>query len=137
MFKFLPGAGRLALLCSLLCGSTLLYAQPANDACADAEAIPVGVTITGTTVDATMETDIAYAGMECQGGTPDNVNDIGVFYSFVAPATRVSVVTESDNFNTELTVLSGTCGALTCVAYSNDGVGIGTNSEVILTDLIE
>ncbi|MEM1357277.1 MAG: hypothetical protein AAGF89_03720, partial [Bacteroidota bacterium] len=137
MMNFLPKTGRIGLCCLLLLGGLPLLAQPANDSCFDAESIDVGTTLMGSTTGATMESDIAFGGADCGPNSlaVDDVNDKGVWYSFVAPAEELTIRLESTDFNAELTLLSGACDALTCEAFNNNSpqAGDGEDSEIVIT----
>ena len=76
---------------SILLSTISLFAQPANNFCADAQTIPIdGTCITGTTTDAT---DNWIGTVGCAGNNPE------VWYTFTATGTQ-----------TEITVTNGTAG---------------------------
>ncbi|MCF6306842.1 MAG: T9SS type A sorting domain-containing protein [Flavobacteriaceae bacterium] len=104
---------------------------PANDECADAIAISVGDTISGTTIYATMDTSIA-------GFCDTEVDAPGVWYilndtSGVAGNINVNTCSNISNYDTKISVYTGDCGSppLTCVAGDDDGCGIATRSKVV------
>lgn len=88
------------------------YAQPANDACTGAIAISCGQTVTGNNTAAT--NDVV---PECGLSAPRK----GVWYTITGTGGLVTLTTCSatSNFDTQISVYSGACTALTCVA-SND-----------------
>ncbi|MBX2927623.1 MAG: T9SS type A sorting domain-containing protein [Saprospiraceae bacterium] len=88
------------------------YAQPANDACTGAIAISCGQTVTGNNTAAT--NDVVPA---CGLSAPRK----GVWYTITGTGGLVTLTTCSttSNFDTQISVYSGACTALTCVA-SND-----------------
>lgn len=84
---------------------------PVNDLCADAISIGCGQTLTGTTVNA---------------GASDRPNtgvSEGVWYVFAGTGqdVTVSTCTTTSGFDTEIVVVSGSCGAFTAVASNDDG----------------
>jgi len=131
--------GRSGLAALLLCVGIPLYSQaPANDNCADAIMVTMGQMVSSSTEGATVETGIAYAGAECNAPDIDNVNDLGTWYSFVAPAAPVNVLMSGD-FNVEVAVLSGGCQTLTCVESGTffNGNGAGNTSTISSLQLTE
>jgi hypothetical protein len=63
------------------------------------------------------------------GGPSQNFNS--VWYAFTAPAAMTLVVdTVGTSYNTVLTVYSGTCGALTELACSDNSPTLGTRSRI-------
>jgi hypothetical protein len=95
---------------------------PANDACANATALPCGTTsLAGSTDGAILET----APNGCGSG-------YGVWYSFVGDGSTASV-SVSASFDHEITVSSGTCGSLTNVACVDNAGSGGTENTSFAT----
>jgi hypothetical protein len=95
---------------------------PANDLCADAEAIACGDVVLGTTANAT------------NTGAPTGCDDVlntapGVWYSFTGNGLPATLSLSGSSYDTKLGVFSGTCGALVCEASDDDG-GSGVTSEL-------
>jgi len=87
---------------------------PANDICANAEAIGCGVTVAGTTINS--NDDSAAAG-ECQGIA---ITSPGVWYTFIGTGEQVTLTTCASGVDTKISVYAGACGALACVAANDD-----------------
>ena len=95
---------------------------PANDLCANAMSISCGQTASGTTI----------------GATPDNApfcgtsnTSPGVWYTFLGAGRSATVSTcNQANFDTKISVFSGSCGGLVCVAGNDDAAGCGLTSSV-------
>lgn len=87
----------------------------ANDNCADAIAVTCGEVVSGSTIGAT----------EDNAGTCGATNTApGVWYSFTGTGDFITVSTcNAANFDTKISVFTGTCGALTCVGGNDDGAG--------------
>jgi hypothetical protein len=100
---------------------------PPNDLCADAITLTCGSSDTASNILATA-TDAPTA---CSGG---GTTSKGVWYKFVGTGQSVTVSTDNSttNFDTEINVFSGTCGALTCVGADDDS-GAGTTSTYTFT----
>ncbi|MBX2928523.1 MAG: hypothetical protein KF852_11855, partial [Saprospiraceae bacterium] len=96
---------------------------PANDLCANATSLTCGATITG---DIGGATDTGAPAGCTGGGTPQG----GIWFTFVGTGQLTTVSTAGSNFNTQLNIYTGTCGALSCVAGDDDS-GPGTTSEVV------
>ncbi|MCB9213498.1 MAG: HYR domain-containing protein [Alteromonas sp.] len=92
-------------------------AAPANDLCANAEPINCGQTLMGDTSMATFD------GV----GTCGTSNTApGVWYSFTGQGGSVTLSTcNQAAYDTKISVFSGSCAALTCVAGNDDGAGCG------------
>jgi hypothetical protein len=89
---------------------------PENDLCEDAIALECGTTVSGTTVDATFD-DAGFC------GTSNTAP--GVWYSVNAPDNTLvtaSTCNQAD-YDTKLSVYSGECGGLDCIAGNDDTVG--------------
>ncbi|MGB1206141.1 MAG: T9SS type A sorting domain-containing protein [Chitinophagales bacterium] len=99
--------------------------EVANDFCINAEPITCGETISGTTFLATNEAEVN----ETTCGTL--INTAGVWYSFIGNGTFVNLSTcNAANFDTKISVFTGSCTALTCVGGNDDSGGcLGNTSE--------
>ncbi len=88
---------------------------PANDACANATALPCGTTgLAGTTNSSISES----APFGC-------ANNLGVWYTFTGDGTATTVTVTPTGFDVEITVGSGSCGSLTQVSCTdNTGSGV-------------
>ncbi|MCB0638794.1 MAG: T9SS type A sorting domain-containing protein [Lewinella sp.] len=106
---------RLFLLLLTLGWYGAIYAQPANDLCANAEDIDCGETLSGTTIGATFD------GV----GTCSTSNTAaGVWYHFVGTGTVVTVSTcNQASYDTKISVFSGSCASLNCVDGADDASG--------------
>ena len=105
------------------------FAQPANNLCANAQAILAPSSTAGTNVAAT--TDAPTAGA-CA------TNSIDVWYSYTHPAgggtTGLTLSTcGGANFDTVIRVFTGNCGALTQVGCVDDSCGLQTTVNVTVT----
>ncbi len=118
-------------------------AVPANNECANAEVITDGATETGTTIGATANEGIVDCGLtggggSCGAGIGDGNGNYteGVFYVYTSTSTEtITISTENagTNYDTELSVWSGACGAFVCVGSdddSGDGSTGSNNSEL-------
>ncbi|RZW55539.1 MAG: T9SS type A sorting domain-containing protein, partial [Flavobacteriaceae bacterium] len=96
--------------------------QGSND-CADAPQVTCGQPVNGTTVTFDDSNPI-----DC--GTVNTAP--GVWYKLDGPGGNVTVSTcNNANFDTKLSIYSGDCASLTCVAGNDDGIGCsGFSSEV-------
>jgi hypothetical protein len=96
-----------------------------NDECENALPIACGETITGTTTNATFD-----ASAPACGGV--DITTPGVWYEFTDNSGLVSDYTISlcsgTDYDSKLTVYSGTCGALVCETANDDACGL--QSEV-------
>ncbi len=82
------------------------YAQPANDACANAINLPCGTTnLAGTTVGAVSETS---PGAGC-------VSNYGVWYKFIGDGSSTTITVQNVNLDTEFNLMSGSCGSFTSI----------------------
>jgi len=93
---------------------TCALVAPPNDACANAQAITCGQTVSGSTVGATVD-----AVGTC--GTTLNTAG-GVWYSIVGNGADITVSTcnPGTNYDTKMGVFSGSCGAFVCVGGNDD-----------------
>jgi subtilisin-like proprotein convertase family protein len=87
---------------------------PANDDCANAEAIGCGVTVAGSTINS--NDDSAAAG-DCQGIA---ITSPGVWYTFIGTGEQVTLTTCASGVDSKISVYAGACGALACVAANDD-----------------
>ena len=105
-----PGADAGAGAFSLTCVSL-----PGNDECADAIAVSVPSTTSGTTV---------FAGIDDAPNCGDEVTAPGVWYSVTGTGNTMTANTcQNPNYDTKLSVYCGSCdqtSALTCVGSNDD-----------------
>ncbi len=111
------------------CTSCVPPAPPANDLCANATAIVVPSATTGTTVNATLD-NTAFC------GTSNTAP--GVWYTFTNNVgngrNRVILNTcTGTTYDSKLTVFTGTCAALSCVAGNDDACGLQSQVAVTTT----
>ena len=100
-----------------------LDCAPANDLCANAEPIACGQTVTGFT----------------EYGTADNAGTCGtsntapgVWYTLVGDGSDVTAsLCNNTNYDSKLSVYTGSCGTFTCVTGNDDACGL--QSEVNFT----
>lgn len=124
-----------AAVCLFACTS-LVFAQPANDNCANATPITAVAPpcIAGNNTLATIETFEAgtgAAGVGCWVAPPDNT----VWYSFTAPATAsYTFGTSSSNADTQIKILAGTCGSFSLVSCNEDAVGLAAQTTALLNN---
>lgn len=86
--------------------------QPANDVCGDAQDITTSLpfSVSATNVDAVPQ---AFSDLSCNVAT----NTPRVWYEFTPNANFIASLTVSNqDFNVVLSVFSGTCGSLNCIA---------------------
>ncbi len=89
---------------------------PLNDECEGAKTISCGETISGTTVGASTETQ-TFCGT--------SITTAAVWYKFTGDGSVVTLSTCSfGNFDTKISVFSGSCGSLTCVGGNDDFCGL-------------
>ncbi|MEM7574909.1 MAG: fasciclin domain-containing protein [Bacteroidota bacterium] len=103
---------------------------PDNDLCGDATELAVGVNETGN-ISAASSADAEPACSGLGGGTIDA--GPGVWYTFEGNGfdMTVSLDNPGTDFDTELQIFSGSCGALTCVGGDDDG-GVGVTSLIVV-----
>jgi len=114
---------------------------PANDDCANAEAIVCGGQYIGDTTAATPEspdpgtcgTSAGTAGAVWYTFTGANSNDVGAAVG--STGDEVTLDLSLSTFDTKIRVFEGTCGALVCVDGDDDG-GTGTTSLLTLPTLV-
>jgi len=115
------------------------YSQPANDNCGAAISLTAGtICTTGNTTAATVEPfeSAAPANQQCWLTAPNNT----VWYTFTPAATGMYTVTTDNRLpdatfpDMQLKILSGTCGAFTMVACSeDDGIASALAAQVTST----
>jgi len=98
---------------SVTCG----VAGPPNDDCANSILVACGSTTTGTTVGSTADavTGCAATAVNTAGG---------VWYRVVGNGGMITVSLCGSAYDTKVAVLTGTCGALTCIASNDDFCGL-------------
>ncbi len=106
----------LPALMVMLALTTSLAQAPANDPCSGATPIACGQTVTGSTLNATIDQAPA-----CGLSLPK----YGVWYSIVGTGGDITLSTcgGTTNYDTQIGVYSGSCAALTCVAGNNNFCG--------------
>ena len=100
---------------------------PANDQCLNAEAVTCGLTVSGSTINAT--DDSGLIGTTCS----EPVTSPGVWYQFNAAADQfvtASTCGTPTGGDTKITVYTGDCNNLVCVAGNDDGCGVGFLSSI-------
>ncbi len=117
MIKKLPKY-RLLILSFLLVVSTHVMAQPANDDCLNAEPISCGTTVNGTTETATNE--VVPAGCYANNTSPS------VWYTITGDGSNITVSICGTTWDSQIAVYSGTCAALTCIGFNDDGCGVSS-----------
>ena len=94
----------LFLLINLFTFSTPLLAQPSNDVCSNATALPCGTSaLAGTTIAAVSET------------SPGCVSNFGVWYTFTGDGNPNTITVQNVSLDTEMALFTGSCGSLTNV----------------------
>jgi hypothetical protein len=99
---------------------------PANDDCANAEPIGCGITVSGTTVNASLDP----SAVSCDAGIP--ITSPGVWYTFIGTGDLVNLNTcSSTGIDSKIHVFTGNCATPVCVTQNDDGcggVGVFTSS---------
>ena len=97
-----------------------------NDFCANATSLTCTTTnLAGTTIGST---DIA------SGVTGCGLSNYGVWYTFVGDGNQTTITTTgTGGFDQEMSISSGSCGALTNITCQDVGVGNGTESYTFIT----
>jgi gliding motility-associated-like protein len=126
---------RIFLVLFLTSFSALLHAQPNNN-CSGATALTVGAACTnGTNVGATLEAGetTGATGTGCWASAPSNT----VWYTFTTGlAGNYTVSTDNGgSADTEIKILSGTCGAFTLAACNEDGGTVNAFAAVATASL--
>jgi hypothetical protein len=105
------------------------FNAPANDECANAEVITDGATVTATTIGSTFNEGITDCSLQGGDGSCDFTADgagnytEGVFYVYTSTSTEtitISTANAGTDYDTELSVWSGACGAFDCVGSDDD-----------------
>ena len=126
-YIMIEGFGSSAGVYSLEVTCMLIPPPPANDECTGAIAVDCGDSVTGTTIDATIDTGVA---VDCGAAT---ITSPGVWYTFTDVSGLVSDITltmcsgnGTADFDTKMSVFTGDCGAppLTCVDGNDDTCGL-------------
>lgn len=100
------------------------YAQPANDDCANAITLTCGQTVSGTTT-ASTDDGVSTCGTDYDGGQ-------GVWYHFTGNGDFITLTTcDQADFDTKISVFSGSCGSLTCVDGNDDDEACIGNTSTI------
>ncbi len=109
------GTGSYSVDFRVNCPTTPPPPPPANDACANATSLPCGTSgLAGTTVNSVSETAPGGGGL---------ASNFGVWYTFTGDGQQTTISsTGTGGFDHEITILSGSCGALTLLS-SQDGFG--------------
>lgn len=96
-------------------GSCIL--PPANDNCANAQAIGCGQTIDGTTVNANLDLNLP----TCSG---EDVTAPGVWYTFIGTGQQATVsLCGGSTGDSKIGIYTGSCNAPVCVAANDDDCG--------------
>jgi hypothetical protein len=112
--------------CNLALSSVSLTCPPPNDLCANAIAISCNSIVTGTTVAATN------TGAPASCGNYVNNATSGVWYTITGwNGPMVASLCTGTSYDSQLAVFTGSCGAFTCVAGSDDFCG--SQSQVTWT----
>ncbi|NHM00837.1 GEVED domain-containing protein [Flavobacterium difficile] len=98
---------------------------PSNNTCASATNLPCGTTnLAGTTVGTTSITN----------NTGCSISDYGVWYTFVGDGQQTTITsTAGAGYDHEMSVSSGSCGALTNLACEDSGLSGGVESFTFTT----
>jgi len=96
---------------------------PTNDDCATAIELACNTTVSGSTVAAAADT-----APTCDGVT---VTSRGVWYTFTGSSRIVNLNTCGSGYDTKLSVYSGSCGNLTCVAANDDFCGLQSSVSFV------
>ncbi len=104
-----------------------IVVTPPNDLCENAITLTCGSTDIQSTVLAT-DPDKPTA---CTGG---GTTDKGIWYVFTGDGSSMTISTDyaGTNFDTQINIFTGTCGAFSCVSGDDDG-GTGTTSSYTFT----
>jgi hypothetical protein len=99
---------------------TTLPIPPTNDDCATAIALNCGDVISTNTSAAGLDTETS-----CVTNTPVTSN--GIYFTYAGDGSVVTIDLSGSNYDTMISLYSGTCAAHTCVAGDDDS-GVGTAS---------
>jgi len=94
---------------------------PANDLCSNAQALSIPSTVSGTTINATVESP---APPFCN----TSYSQPGVWYTVVGNGNRLGADLCATAWDSKIFVYTGTCGAWTCVTGNDDGGPLCTTS---------
>jgi len=101
---------------------------PSNDACANATPIGCNVTVSGTTINATLDP----TAVSCDAGNA--ITSPGVWYTFIGTGDLVNLSTcGSAGGDTKIHVFTGDCSAPVCVTQNDDGCEAGFLSSISFT----
>ena len=96
------------------------FAQPANDACADAQDLPCGtISLSATTAGAVSQTH----------NTGCTMSNYGVWYKFTGDGQQTTIST-NPSFDIKLSVATGSCGSLTNVVCTDSAPETATFTTV-------
>ena len=100
---------------------------PVNDECSGAIAMNCGESVTGTTVDATIDSGAPTCG--------PSITSPGVWYTLddtsgMAGEITFSLCDGTTTFDTKLSIYTGSCSALVCVAGNDDSCGLQSSVTV-------
>jgi len=108
---------------------TTLGPMPPNAICAGALPIACGYTITASTA-----TGLFTAGPACG---PANITSKGLWYAFSGTGEEVTLSTcTGTTYDSKISVFTGSCSALQCVAGNDDATGCGTTSRVVFPTVL-
>ena len=102
------------------------FTPATNDDCADAITLNCGDVLTGSTVGATA--DPIPTGCYIDNSSP------GVWYTFTGTGLNVTASMCVSGFDTQLSLLTGSCGSWTCLTYNDDFCGV--SSQVSLQTVL-
>lgn len=119
------------------CWFSSLFAQPANDLCVSAEEIII-IGGTGTGSGSSISATSTGAPANCGPGV-DNSTGKGVWYTFTGTGMNLYEITTCNdftNFDTEISVFSGACGALSCITGNDNDASCGTGTGSALSTVV-
>ena len=101
---------------------------PSNDQCVNATPIGCNVTVSGTTINATLDP----SAVSCDAGNP--ITAPGVWYTFIGTGDLVNLSTcGSAGGDTKIHVFTGDCNTPVCVTQNDDGCEAGFLSSISFT----
>jgi hypothetical protein len=99
---------------------------PSNDDCANATPIGCGITVSGTTSNASLDA----SAVSCDAGIP--ITAPGVWYTFIGTGDLVNLNTcTSTGIDSKIHVFTGNCTTPVCVTQNDDGCGAGVFTSSI------
>ena len=102
--------------------SRICYPIPANDECSNATSLPCGtVDLAGTTYGVMPET------------APGSGSDYGVWYEFTGNDQATTISSVGTTLDHKLTIMSGSCGALSVIANVDGAMSGGTETYTFHT----